>query len=215
MTENIAVARLVGTIDKTGEGKFLLNAGNDLAMRIIGDTELPVGTKVQVIGTFDPDRSGGAEIVASKIVKVAKKTPDEALAKIVAKVFRSHRHLEPKAGKQAVGFGTLVWGDLDAAKFARYVAFDPLSSYLARGKLNAKGELEYPPAERGAIMELIGSLRKRYFVRKDGKPGTGIDIVANEGLTKVLKASESADPFADIAPTPSMAADAPSDEVPF
>jgi hypothetical protein len=219
--KNIAMCRLVGSVTESKDGSFLLQAAEDLVLKVFGDAK--VGDHVRVVGELDPDRSGGATVRATSIEKVKKSMPSEALAKIVAKVFRSHRHLDAKAGKQAVGFGTLVWGDIDkpaTARFARYVAFDPLSTDLKFGRLDGNGRLkldasgnpESAPAVQGSIMQLIGSLRKRYFVsQKTGKPGIGIDIVADERLTKVIKAAEIVDPFAEIAPTvPEL-----TDEIPF
>jgi hypothetical protein len=219
--KDIAMVRLVGSVTESKDGSFLLQATEDLILKIFGDAK--AGDRVRVIGELDPDRSGGATVKATSIEKVKKGMPSEALAKIVAKMFRSHRHLDAKAGKQAVGFGTLVWGDIDKpkeARFARYVSFDPLSTDLKFGRLDGNGKLklddngrpESAPAVQGSIMQLIGSLRKRYFVsQKTGKPGIGIDIVADERLTRVLKAAEIVDPFAEIAPTMLEL----TDEVPF
>ena len=205
---NVNVVKLVGEISKSGDGKFLINIARGaqaLAMKVFGPTDgLKEGSTVEVIGKLVPDRSGGATVTASTITKTKKGTEHEAMVKIVAKCFRSHAHRPATSDKSAFGYGTLVSGDPDKpkeAEFFRYVAFSPLSESLR------------DQAKRGSIVELVGTLRRRFF-EKDGLQASSIDIVAQEDLTKVLRKAEVIDPFAGIAPTPAFESEA-TDEVPF
>ena len=186
-----AVAKVVGKLSKDGDA-FVLTATvpgresgklEDLVLKITGaiDKKIEKARKVQIVGEY---RNGS--IVLSKAEVVKADTPDAAEMKTIGRVFRSHVHRERTPdGKPAFGYGTLVNGPRDAGSFYRYVAFSPLSESLAGS------------AVRGAIVQLFGRLRLgRPFTDKAGKTRRNIEVIADDGLTKVLRAP--ADPFAGM-----------------
>lgn len=191
VTVNAAGVGQLLTVNKTASGDY--ETLHDVhftkaQMKADAKPEIKPGKRLDLVGSLNQNPGEFEVFVDVTTVALAKKgDPDINVAKVVANAARSITYYPRTNDKSA--FGNILLTDNDG-HFFRGVAFQETAYRLKYG------DRDGAPLKRGALVQLVGQIRKREY---NGKVGTEIAVASGyEDDTIVLRGAVASDPFAGV-----------------
>jgi len=140
----------------------------------------------QLETVFLEDGSPRTIMACTAFKKVKKATAGMNIGRLKGVMHQSFDLLDSNPNKRTMGWGLILIG----TEIFRFVAFSGLAHRLANG--NTK----YPPAKKGASIQVQGRMRIREYASA-GEVLKMVEIVSDPDWTMVTKAAEMVDVFAD------------------